>query len=133
LEIMKHVALSYCWGKDTSHIVATTKTNLQSYQHAVRVVDLPRTVQDAIQVCAGLGASYIWVDALCIIQDDPDDWAREAATIVDVYANLLITISARDPDSCDKGYLGPQKFGSPDWQYAIPMEVPPSIATRPRE
>ena len=65
------------------------------------------------------------------IQDHPDDWAREAATMVDVYTNLLITISARDPDSCDKGYLGPQKFGDPDWQYAIPMEVPPSIATRP--
>lgn len=43
-----------------------------------------------------LGYCYIWVDSLCIIQDDRVDWEREAAKMGSVYENALLTIAATD-------------------------------------
>ncbi|KAI8265546.1 hypothetical protein K4K58_011224 [Colletotrichum sp. SAR11_239] len=47
-----------------------------------------------------LGVRYMWIDALCIIQDSPSDWEKEAARMADVYENAFLTIAtdaARDP------------------------------------
>ena len=50
--------------------------------------------QDTVKIVRSLGIQYLWIDALCIIQDDAQDWAREAAQMQKVYANSLFTISA---------------------------------------
>lgn len=68
-----YVALSYCWGPYTADIRTTVAANLREHMHGIAVAALPRTVQDAILVAARLGVSYIWVDALCIVQDDAAD------------------------------------------------------------
>jgi hypothetical protein len=61
---------------------------------------LLRTIRDAIQFTRKLGIRYIWVDLLCIIQDDPENWAREAASMAQVYCNAYITIAAtKSPDA----------------------------------
>jgi hypothetical protein len=67
----RYIALSYCWGKDQA--VKTTKSSLESHRLGFSTFELPKTIQDAIYVAQALGCQYLWVDALCIIQDDKHD------------------------------------------------------------
>lgn len=66
------VALSYCWGNGEG-MIRTTKSSLTSWTEAIPWQQLPRTFQDAIRITRELGVPYLWIDALCIIQDDVQD------------------------------------------------------------
>lgn len=54
---------------------------------------LSRTFRDAISVTRGLDIPCIWINSLCTIQDDENDWARESTQIVDVYLCAYLTIA----------------------------------------
>ncbi|KAJ2989381.1 hypothetical protein NUW58_g3494 [Xylaria curta] len=69
----------------------TTENRLHFY---VKVLNLPKTFEDAVEVTQRLGVRYLWIDSLCIIQDDTTDWAREAAVMYDVYKNAWCNLSA---------------------------------------
>ncbi|KAF5232513.1 hypothetical protein FANTH_12930 [Fusarium anthophilum] len=56
--------------------------------------DLSLTFQDAADVCKRLGIQYIWIDSLCITQDDPQDWLEESSRMADIYANAYIGLFA---------------------------------------
>ncbi|RWA10239.1 hypothetical protein EKO27_g4884 [Xylaria grammica] len=103
----RYAALSYCWGsKDEADNQA--KTTLATIQERILKIEfghLPQTVADAIQVCRSLGIRYLWVDALCIIQDDEDDWAKESLEMANVYANSFVTLSILQGASCTSGFL----------------------------
>ncbi|TRX91218.1 hypothetical protein FHL15_007823 [Xylaria flabelliformis] len=94
----EYVALSYCWGKTGN--ITTTRSTLIERKKDIAWGILPKSFQDAIEVVWGLGIRYLWIDALCIIQDDVADWESESAKMADVYENAFLTISmdgARDP------------------------------------
>lgn len=55
---------------------------------------LPSTFQDAITVTRRLGIAYIWIDSLCIVQDDAQDWEREAAKMALIFESAYLTIAA---------------------------------------
>ncbi|KAF7554401.1 hypothetical protein G7046_g6824 [Stylonectria norvegica] len=67
---------------------------------------LPPTFQDALWLASQLGVSYVWIDSLCIFQDDPDDWVRESSHMLDVYGNAYLTIAATRAENSLKGFLG---------------------------
>jgi len=56
--------------------------------------DLPKTFQDAIKITKDLGFRYIWIDSLCIIQDDADDWRRESVLMGNVYGGSSLNVAA---------------------------------------
>lgn len=56
--------------------------------------ELPNTFQDAITVTRMLGLKYIWIDSLCIVQDDAQDWEREAAKMAIIFEAAYVTIAA---------------------------------------
>lgn len=61
---------------------------------------LPKTFQDAVHLARVLEVRYLWIDALCIVQDDVEDWKAEAGRMAEIYANSHLTISAtasKDP------------------------------------
>jgi hypothetical protein len=58
------------------------------------VSDLTRTLQDAIHLVQRLGLRYLWVDSLCIVQNDEEDWLREAGRMAAVYEGSYLTIAA---------------------------------------
>ena len=63
---------------------------------------LPQTFRDAIHITRKLGYQYIWIDSLCILQDDQEDWTHESSTMVGIYSNSVLTIAAvwgRDSDT----------------------------------
>lgn len=97
-----YCALSYCWGT-SSNAHKTTKQNLLRYYTAIPPHELPRTLLDAIHVARCMGFKYLWIDALCIIQDDNEDWLREAVKMTQVYANATLTITTSVGNSSSDG------------------------------
>jgi len=66
---------------------------------------LPETLQDAITVTSRIGLSFVWIDCLCIIQDDDEDKAREINRMPTIYNGAYVTISASSAPSCFDGFL----------------------------
>ncbi|KAK0651138.1 heterokaryon incompatibility protein-domain-containing protein [Cercophora newfieldiana] len=97
----QYVALSYCWGSsDCFKLTSETESALRV---GVSVSGLPPTIQHAISVSRNLGFRYIWVDSLCIIQDSPEDWAKESATMCDVYQGSHVCVASLVSTSSDQG------------------------------
>lgn len=99
-----YIALSYCWGK--AQFLKLTSGNVQACIDGISVHDLPNIFQYALQVCRGLNFQYIWIDALCILQDDPQDWEIEASKMADVYRNSVLTLAMTKASSPDSIWCG---------------------------
>ncbi|KAG5763013.1 hypothetical protein H9Q72_008883 [Fusarium xylarioides] len=68
---------------------------------------------DAVRVCGELGLSFLWVDALCIIQDAPEDKATEIGQMAKIYENSYVAIMASRAKSVEEGFLHPRShFGA---------------------
>lgn len=70
------------------------RENIDDQYKGVSWTELSNTFRHAIQITRGLGAEYIWIDSLCIIQDDHEDRTLEATQMGHVYSNSFLTISA---------------------------------------
>ena len=106
-----YVALSHTWGMNT--MLRTTKANLQSHLIGIPTKSLSRTFRDAIDTCKALRFNYLWIDSLCIIQDDKDDWFKEAQIMGDVYANAYLTIAASAARDGSEGFLNDRVIARP--------------------
>lgn len=101
-----YVALSYCWGPTNNF--RTTKSTLRTMAAGVPVSNLPQTVQDAVQVTRELNLRYLWVDAICIIQDSKSDWEMESSNMASVYQHAYLTIAAGTANNSSQGFLNHQ-------------------------
>lgn len=63
----------------------------------------PKTFQDAVALIRALPIRYLWIDSLCIVQDDRADWEREAQKMVDIYESAYLTIAAACATSPSSG------------------------------
>jgi hypothetical protein len=104
---VRFVALSYCWG--TSDQPRTTKANVESRCRGFSTSDFPQTLQDAIFLTKRLGLSYIWIDCLCIVQDDEQDWATESAKMADIYSRAYVVLAATQASDVAEGFLHTRK------------------------
>ena len=102
-ELGQYVILSHCWGKRA--LVALTQSLITQYQEAIQVEELPRSFKDAIEITRKLGFRYLWIDALCIIQDNAEDWAQEVVKMASYYGLSALMISATDAEDSSKGIL----------------------------
>lgn len=89
----EYLALSHCWG-DPRTVPKTIGNTLVQHTKQIPEDEMSQTFKDAIEITRRLGYRYLWIDALCIIQDDDEDWAREAARMSEIYAEASFTISA---------------------------------------
>ena len=89
-----YIALSHCWGDTTNHPLQTTSASLEAHLTNIPQEQLSRTFQDAVAITRALGLRYLWIDSLCIIQDDIDDWRRESSTMGRIYERARLTIAA---------------------------------------
>ncbi|KAH8588887.1 heterokaryon incompatibility protein-domain-containing protein [Bisporella sp. PMI_857] len=99
-----YAALSYCWGPKPQEVLLTNAT-MAKLKVGIAVQELPLTLRHSILVTRQLGLQYLWIDALCIIQDSPDDKAKELAQMPHIYKNAIITISAAIAETCHQGFL----------------------------
>ncbi|KAJ9614484.1 hypothetical protein H2200_002621 [Cladophialophora chaetospira] len=103
----EYVALSYCWGEGTSQPV-TSQHTIGRHLIDIDIQSLPKTIQQAMSLVFRLGISYVWVDALCIIQpsdNDSSDWERESSMMGQVYSNSVFTLMAEHASDVHGGLL----------------------------
>ena len=125
-----YMTLSYTWGFTPS--LKLTRTNINELRRGSLVKDLPQTFQDMIIVARRFSIRYIWIDALCIIQDDKQDWEIEASLMQDVYVNSACNVAAaasvnphgglfrsRHASDIQQGLIWSNAFGSEGQFYRI--------------
>jgi hypothetical protein len=88
-----YAALSHCWLREDIETTKTISHNITTRLTSLPLSDLPDSFSQAISVCQRIGVQYLWIDSLCIIQDDSADWKREAADMNNIYANAWFTIA----------------------------------------
>jgi hypothetical protein len=102
--LARYTAFSHVWGDPKSHnILRTTKSTLGAMEHGISWCDLPRSFQDAVTITRRLGIRYLWIDSLCIIQDDKEDWEVESAKMAEVYENAYLVIAATGAANGNEG------------------------------
>lgn len=79
------------------------KDNLSALSRNISPQQLPKTFADAIEITRKLGIDYLWIDSLCIVQDDEDDWQRETALMEHVYGGSYLNIAASSATSVHGG------------------------------
>lgn len=90
----QYITLSHCWGPPEKRPITTTRASLSVRMERISFAELPKTFQDAVVLTRKLGQRYLWIDSLCIIQDDEDDWAWEASTMAEIYTQSYCTLAA---------------------------------------
>ncbi|KFY01713.1 hypothetical protein V490_00787, partial [Pseudogymnoascus sp. VKM F-3557] len=121
-EKAKYMTLSHSWGGITP--LTTTTATLSQRLQEIPYTTLPKTFQDAVTITRSLGIEYLWIDSLCIIQDDRDDWARESARMKNVYTNCYAMISANSSANPNGGCFSPPGVRSQSRSFAVPTVGP---------
>ncbi|KAK0670012.1 heterokaryon incompatibility protein-domain-containing protein [Cercophora samala] len=101
-----YVCLSYVWGG--SEQFTTLRDNLERLQqhNALSFVPLAKTITHAMAVAGMAGEKYLWVDALCIVQDDEEQKHQDVQNMSGIYANASFTIIARSGTHANSGLRG---------------------------
>ncbi|KAH8681990.1 heterokaryon incompatibility protein-domain-containing protein [Xylariales sp. PMI_506] len=101
---LHYVTLSHRWGRD--HSFTTTTADLETrQQEGFTFEELPETYRDAAAVTAKLGFHYLWIDAICIVQDDEADWIHESELMGGIYRSAAFTIATHCSENDDDGFL----------------------------
>jgi hypothetical protein len=100
-EPARYICLSHCWGNQ--NLLKTEKGSFSARNEGIKWGDLPKTFQDAVTMTRALGVRYLWIDSLCIIQDDKEDWYRESAKMHTIYQDGYLTLAASKSKGPDGG------------------------------
>jgi hypothetical protein len=108
LQKYRYFALSYVWGDMVTF--QTLKSNLSELKEGgsiIRMRDkLPRVISDAISVVSVLQERYLWIDALCVVQDDPEDKQALIPHMDVIYRQAVATIVALSGQDASAGLPG---------------------------
>ncbi|KAL8914317.1 MAG: hypothetical protein Q9171_001037 [Xanthocarpia ochracea] len=83
--------------------IQLTRQNISALKRRISVNELPQTFRDMILISRSLQIQYIWIDSLCIVQDDKEDWKTEAAKMWQVYSNAYVNIAATSSSNSSQG------------------------------
>jgi hypothetical protein len=86
------VALSYVWGADTFMITYTTNIDERRRPGSLSSDKMPQILEDALTICEHLQERYLWIDRLCIIQDDAEDKVRQINVMDMIYSAARFVI-----------------------------------------
>lgn len=92
--VCRYVALSYVWGLATNSRLTTSNMADLMKPQALKACELPQTIKDAITFVRGIEEQYLWCDALCLLQNDPNDMSQGVDAMDLIYEKALVTIIA---------------------------------------
>jgi hypothetical protein len=95
-----YIALSHRWGAST---LKTTTDTLANHSFGIPLDNMPKTFVETVLLVRALGFQYLWIDSLCIIQDDNADWIQEASRMAEIYTNARLTFAAACSSDSDGG------------------------------
>lgn len=105
----QYATLSHSWGSHKT--IQLTSENMGSLMEEIPTEILPKSFKDAIEIARKLHIDFLWIDSLCIIQNDDDDWQKESALMSSVYGESVITIAASSARNSTEGcFLTPPNF-----------------------
>ncbi|CAG7564461.1 unnamed protein product [Fusarium equiseti] len=113
----RFLTLSYTWGSSKNLRMTKAKVDGMKQPGVLRsdviVSQLPRTILDAIKLTEALGERWLWVDSLCIIQDDDENLQHQLAAMHQIYATSFLTIIAADGKDAEYGLRGLRDISKP--------------------
>ncbi|KAK0701291.1 hypothetical protein B0H67DRAFT_97924 [Lasiosphaeris hirsuta] len=93
LRKVEWVSLSYCWGEEPS--MKLTENTISILRHGIALSRLDPTIRDVIFITRAFGIPYIWIDALCIVQDlNGAEWNEEASRMHEIYGGRRSPLSS---------------------------------------
>lgn len=104
----RYMALSYVWG-GPQELQYTKITQLELERPNGLSIDderLPRTIKDAMLLVSRFDERYLWVDSLCIMQDDAENKHDQIALMDFIYQSAILTIVAVSGKSAGAGLPG---------------------------
>ncbi|KAL7916849.1 heterokaryon incompatibility domain-containing protein [Trichoderma velutinum] len=103
----QYIALSYVWGAVNQPKLTADMLSKLTEDGGLDIIwaNMPQTVKDAVIFCESIGERYLWVDALCIIQDSPRDMRLSILRMRQIYAAAKCTISATSASTAETGIL----------------------------
>jgi hypothetical protein len=90
----RYFALSYTWGNSLTFRCTTENVTSLHKEHSLRKFDIPVTIRDAMDLISRVGDRYLWVDAVCIIQDDELDKSKQIKQMDLIYSGATATLIA---------------------------------------
>ncbi|KAF4443400.1 HET-domain-containing protein [Fusarium austroafricanum] len=108
-----YCALSYRWGPP-EETLRTTDSNISDVMSGIELTSFPKLLQDAVTLTRRLDVPYLWIDALCIIQGNKQDWEAEAPKMGEYYKNAILTIAASLANQVAEPFLVPREEISQD-------------------
>jgi hypothetical protein len=108
---VEYATFTHCWGEEPMPL-KTTRSNLDQMLLQIPMESLAKTMQDAILITRKLGFKYLWIDSICIVQDDIAEWTQESTLMGSIFALGTLNIVAAH---------------SPDWSVGCFLQRDPSI------
>jgi len=99
---MTYAALSYVWGRVECIALGAASVDKLTTERSLAGVRLPATIRDAITLAADLDLTYLWVDRLCIVQDDVAEKHSQLRAMADIYARAYVTFVAAEGGDASK-------------------------------
>jgi Heterokaryon incompatibility protein (HET) len=96
-----YMTLSHRWGP--TDFITTTEDTFKQRIAGILLADLPQTFKDAVSLTRNLGIRYLWIDSLCIKQNNKEDWENEASKMGSVYSHSYLNIAATSSAGSDGG------------------------------
>lgn len=106
-EQVRFAALSYCWGLCDQ--LVTTKANVELRYNSFESSGFPQTLKDAILMTGRLELEFLWIDSLCIVQDDSEDWAAESVKMGSIFMKAHVVLAATKAKDVTEGFLQRQQ------------------------
>jgi hypothetical protein len=123
--VCRYVALSYVWGSTTNFRLSTSNLSDVMKPYSLKAILLPQTIEDAITFVRGVGEQYLWCDALCLLQDDPEDVSQGVNAMDLIYERALLTIVAACGHDANSGLPGVRE--GTRYMPRYPEEVIPGV------
>ncbi|CZR58506.1 uncharacterized protein PAC_08398 [Phialocephala subalpina] len=104
----QYLAFSYVWGDVRQPLLLRANCATLRMEGALDAIrpQPPRTIIDAMTLCKLLGEKYLWVDSLCLAQDELEESPDQIANMGLVYEKANATIVNASGVNSDAGLPG---------------------------
>jgi hypothetical protein len=117
---VRYATLSHRW-RDAAGMPRLLRGNILELQRGISMDSLPKVFRDAMEICPRLGIHYLWIDALCLIQDDAADCEKEIANMGNIYTNAYINLGATGAASNPERGLRYRSEQDGMWPFHVPV------------
>ncbi|KAE9373658.1 HET-domain-containing protein, partial [Stipitochalara longipes BDJ] len=105
---VRFFALSYVWGKVSIPLTLLSNVEARCLENGLseNAIAFPQVIKDAISLVREIGERYLWVDALCIVQDDSTAKHQQIQRMDRIYSEAFATVVALAGDDANASLPG---------------------------